>query len=451
MPPKNHMEPEPAMAHDDSRGLPISTDSPDAARLYRDGADLLLSAWPGAAETLKQAAEADPDFALAHAALARLHAIRAEPAEAGACIGRAGEIVARNGTPRERSHVATLALAVSGQGRKALDSALAHAESWPRDAIILALPLGAFGLFAFSGMADHNQARADLCERHARHFDADDWWFLTYRGWSQVENGAVRYGRDLAERGFELRRANANGAHALSHAMFEQGAGQDAEALIAGWLPSYDRAGVLHGHLAWHAALTALERGDPEAALAIYERYVQPSASLGVPLNVMTDAVSLLWRLQAYGHEVPARLWEPVKAYSASHFPKAGFSFADAHIGLLAAATGDRSAAADRIDALTRLVEAGSLAAGPVVPAICRAALAFVDADYRGCVRILEPMASEIVRIGGSGAQREVIEDTLLLALIRSGETAKACDLLDHRLHRRPSSRDAHWRNQVAA
>ena len=40
---------------------------------------------------------------------------------------------------------------------------------------------------------------------------------------------------------------------------------------------------------------------------------------------------------------------------------------------------------------------------------------------------------------------REVIEDTLLLALIRAGQTAKAHDLLERRLHRRPSPRDAAW------
>lgn len=44
-----------------------------------------------------------------------------------------------------------------------------------------------------------------------------------------------------------------------------------------------------------------------------------------------------------------------------------------------------------------------------------------------------------------------MIEDMLLLALMRSGETAKARKLLDRRLHRRPSPRDARWRNQLPA
>ena len=438
------------MSRLDRRGLPLSTTSDLAAERYRDGVDLLLAAWPGAAEALEEAMAADPDFALAHAARARLHAIRAEPDKARQRIAVAQEIVARHGTERERGHVAVLALAVAGQPA-ALGRALAHAEAWPRDVLILSLPLGAFGLLAFSGMADHDQARVDLCERHARHLDADDWWFLTYRGWAHTENGDVPLGRTLTQRGFDLRPSNANAAHALAHAMYEGGAGEEAERLIAGWLPGYDRAGILHGHIAWHAALGALERGDAEQALALYAEHVQPSVSAGMPVNVVSDTASFLWRLQAYGHTVPATLWQAAAAYSERAFEQPGFAFADVHKAIIAAATGDRAAVTQRAAALTALVEADGLPAGPVVPAVCRAALAFAEEDHAGCVRILAPVAAEVVRIGGSGAQREMIEDMLLLALMRSGETARARELLDRRLHRRPSPRDTRWRSQLSA
>lgn len=437
------------MAEFDSRGLPLSTNEPQAATNYRLGVDLLLSAWPGAVDALRQAIDHDHQFALAHAALARVHAIQAEPAEARARIAAAQEIVASNGSPREISHVSTMSLAVTGQLAKALESALIHLDKWPRDVLILSLPLGAFGLFAFSGMADHDQARVDLCERVADRYDADDWWFLTYRGWSHAENGSVARGRDLAQRGLELRRANAHAAHAVSHALFEQGAMQEAEALLADWLPGYDRAGLLHGHLAWHSALSALERDDPQHALAIYSEHVQPSVSLGVPINVVSDTASLLWRLQAYGHAVPPGMWEDVERYAESRFPKPGLAFVEVHMALLAAATGRHVAATDRIDANAQRVADGALPAGSVVPAIGLAALAFANADHAECVRILEPVARDVARVGGSGAQREVIEDMLLLALMRSGQSTKARDLLDRRLHRRPSQRDARWRRQV--
>ncbi len=439
------------MAHLDNRGLPLSTSSDLAAERYREGVDLLLSAWPGAGEALEEAIAADPGFALAHAARARLHAIRAEPAKAREQITAAADLLAKRGSERERSHVEALSLAIHGKSKEALQRALAHAEAWPRDVLILSLPLGAFGLFAFSGMADHDQARVDLCERHAQHFDANDWWFLNYRGWAHAESGAVALGRDLTQRSYDLRSANANAVHALSHAMFEGGAGEDSERLIEGWLPCYDRTGPLHGHIAWHAALVALERGDADRALDMYVVHVQPSVSAGMPINVISDAASLLWRMQTYGHTVPKGLWEAAVSYAGPHFSQPGFAFADVHMALLAAATGDKEAVERRAAALTNLVEAGSLAAGPVVPAICRATLAFAQEDYAGCVRLLEPVAAEAVRIGGSGAQREIVEDTLLVALMRSGEAAKARALLDRRLHRRPSPRDARWHGMLPA
>ena len=439
------------MAHLDSRGLPLSTDSARAAARYREGVDLMLSTWPGAAEALDEAIAADPDFALAHAARARAHAMRSEPAAARARIATAVALVARRGTARERSHVGILALVLDGRTAEAIERVSAHADSWPRDVVILSLPLGAFGLLAFSGRADHDQARVDLCERHAGHFAADDWWFLTYRGWSHAENGDVARGRDLVQRGFDLRRQNANAAHALSHALYEGGANDEADRLIQGWLPTYDRSGILHGHIAWHAALAALEHGDTGRALALYAEHVQPSVSTGNAVNVVSDTASFLWRLQAYGHAVPAGLWQAAATYAAPSFPGAGFAFADVHMALLAAATGDREGLERRAASLTGMIEAGTLAAGPVVPAICRAALAFADEDYTGCVRLLEPVASEVVRIGGSGAQRELMDDMLLLALMRSGQSARAGRLLDRRLHRRPSPRDKAWHGLLAA
>ena len=70
---------------------------------------------------------------------------------------------------------------------------------------------------------------------------------------------------------------------------------------------------------------------------------------------------------------------------------------------------------------------------------------AFADGDYAGCARLLHPALHEAVRLGGSHAQREVIEDLLLVALMKGCEPGKARALLDERLHRRPSPRDTRW------
>src|SRR4051812_35870555 len=165
------------MAHQDRYGLTLSTASAQAAEAYRSGVDLLLAAWPGAAEAFERAIAADGEFALAHIARARIHTFYQQGDAARQKAALARELVARRGTERERGHVEILALAIEGQIVAALTSALAHLETHPRDAIVMSLPLGAFGLFAFSGMADHDQARVDLCRRYAHHY-GEDWWFL---------------------------------------------------------------------------------------------------------------------------------------------------------------------------------------------------------------------------------------------------------------------------------
>jgi hypothetical protein len=312
--------------------------------------------------------------------------------------------------------------------------------------VVLSLPLGAFGLLAFSGMADHDQARQELCERHAPHY-GEDWWFLSNYGWSLTENGDVAGGRAITERAFDARRANAYAAHALLHAMFEDGSVADADLLITQWIGGYDRAGILYGHIAWHQALGALELGDAAKALSIYSEILQPSINVAPPLNAMSDCASLLWRLSAYGHAVPQKLWADADAYARRYFPKLSLPFVEMHMALLAAATRNQAALEERLRSIERRLNDGKLAAGPVVPQICRAMNAFAGEDFRSCVTLLEPVLDEVVRIGGSHAQREIIEDTFIVALIRSGELPQAQALLDHRLHRRPSPRDARWRD----
>jgi pentatricopeptide repeat protein len=55
----------------------------------------------------------------------------------------------------------------------------------------------------------------------------------------------------------------------------------------------------------------------------------------------------------------------------------------------------------------------------------------------------------EVIRIGGSNAQREVFEDTLLQAYLRAGRFESAETLLRKRLGRRHSARDFFWLGQA--
>jgi len=58
---------------------------------------------------------------------------------------------------------------------------------------------------------------------------------------------------------------------------------------------------------------------------------------------------------------------------------------------------------------------------------------------------LLSHPSARLPRIGGSHAQREVFEDSLIVAYLRSGQSAKAASLLRARLGRRPLARDEAW------
>jgi len=420
----------------------LTTVSDSAAAFYRDGVDRILSAWYGAGEAFDRAIAEDPAFALAHIARARIHQMNMEVTEARAKAAHARQLAA-TASERERQHVEIMAAAIEGKPKIALTGAEQHLDRYPRDALVLSLLLGAFGLYAFSGRADHDAARLAICERNAGHY-GEDWWFLTYLGWSHTEAGNAGTGRTLTERAMALRVENANAAHGLSHALFEQGDMAAGRRFLSGWLPEHERASFLHGHLSWHVALSALDAGDLDGALGIYEQHIRPPNSPYPPLNVFTDAASLLWRLSLAGKAGLEPYWREVAAYGDRFFPRAGPHFADVHYALVAAATGS-VALETRLAELEALEADGRLAPGAAAIGLCRGIRAFAEGDNDNAILILEPLMPAVVRIGGSHAQRELWEDTLIVACLRGGHGDKAARMISDRLHRRPSARDEGW------
>ncbi len=430
----------------DRYDLPLTTSSDGAAALYRDGVDRILSAWYGADTAFDNAIAEDPAFALAHIARARIHQLNMEFAEARARTAHARQF-ATTATRRERQHIEIIAATIEGRPGAALTGAEQHLDEFPRDALVLGLLLGAFGLYAFSGRADHEAAQLAICERHAKHY-GEDWWFLTYLGWSQIETGNAGAGRAMTERAIALRPENGHAAHTLSHALFEQGDAAAGRAFLSGWLPAHERASFLHGHLSWHVALIALEAGDLDGALEIYEQDIKPSDFPYLPMNVFTDSTSLLWRLSLAGKTNLEPYWREMAAYGDRFFPRAGAHFADLHYALVAAATGSETLET-RLAELEAREASGKLAPGPCAANLCRGIRAFAAGDNDSAIRILEPLMPELVRIGGSHAQRELWEDTLIVACLRAGRGDKAARMISDRLHRRPSVRDEAWKREA--
>jgi len=396
----------------DRYGLALATSSAQAAAAYLRGVDLLLSAWPGADARFEEAIGHDPGFALAHAGLARCLQIYGRIPEAKNALAIARER-AGGASARERAHVQILGLVIDAQAAKALEALLAHLEAHPRDALVFSLALGAFGLYGFSGRADHDAARLALCRRMARHY-GEDWWFLTHLGWSHTEAGVLDAGRRITERALALRRENAHGAHAYVHYFVESGAARDGERFLEDWLPGYEPGGALYGHIRWHQALWRLQEGDIEAVAAIYRHVLRPSVNASPPINVISDCASLLWRFSLRNQVAELGELGELADYGRERFPRPAGHFIEWHLAMAAAGAGHLASLEQRLGVLSEAPP------GPVFRAACGAFKAFAAGDYAGVVALLEPMTQEFKRMGGSGAQRQVLFDTLAAARERA-------------------------------
>ena len=392
----------------DALGLPLTCASPAAAQAYARAVDAQLHAWPGVSPALEEALRCEPDFALAHALRALVAATYLRRDEVGLAIGLARQHAPR-ATEREQSHVAVIGLLVSGQSAAAHDAALAHAERWPTDALVAATLLGAFGLIAFSGRADHDAARLALVRQLRPHYPVDHAWLLAHLGWACIEAGQCAEGVEHAQRSFALRPANGNIAHVLMHGHFERHDAVAGLAFIDAWLAGYPEHAMLFGHLHWHAALCEIELGRIDAALARFTQQVLRQLDVAPPLVGMTDATSLLWRLRLLARsDLP---WPIVAAHAERHFAGGGNVFAELHLAMLAAGRSDRAALEGVALRLRALAEKGH-AGAPVASRWAAALAALVGGDADSARAHLKACQADAVRLGGSHAQRTVVDAT---------------------------------------
>jgi tetratricopeptide (TPR) repeat protein len=434
----------------DRYGLPLSTASATAAEHFTEGIDRTLAGNAGADQCLEDAVAADEGFALAQIALARSEQFRGLMPQARARAARARELVA-GATMRERSHVETIAVAIErGGGPQALEAVKEHIGQFPRDAFVLSQASGVYGLIGFSGRQDRNDEQFALLDGVASAYGEEDWWFLSAYGFACNELFRFEEARRLVEKSLQLFDRNAHAAHALGHVFYETGDAGSGVAFLDPWIDAYDHTAQLFGHLSWHLALFELAAGNVARVSELFEQNIGPRVSRLAPLGILADSASLLWRCDLYGSGTPCT-WDDVRELAVRAFPRTGITFADVHAGLAYAASGDQESL-DRLLAELRVRAAeGKLPAGEGVIGLIEGITAFARADYEAAVRLLETVAGQVIRIGGSHAQREVFEDTLLVAYLRTGRHDQAEALLRERLDRRPSARDARWLAEATA
>jgi hypothetical protein len=388
--------------------------------------------------SVERALAASPAMTMAHALRAWLHLLGTEPGGLSVARESLRAAQALPANARERGHLHAIELLLDGQWVQAARTLEDVSLDAPLDA--LALQAGHL-LDFFTG-----DARM-LRDRLARALPA---WAPGVPGRHAVLGmyafgleecadyaRAERFGRTSVE----LEPRDGWGWHAVAHVMEMQGRTDQGVDWLCSGIDAWSCESTFAVHNWWHLALFHLECGRVEEALRLFDG---PIGGPGSPLAIdLVDATALLWRLHLRGVDV-GRRWEAVADRWAPLAEEANYAFNSWH-AMMAFVGADRGHAQDAVtEALQVAARNGSgdsaAFARDVGLGAARAVQAFGAARYAETVALLRPLRSRAHRFGGSHAQRDLIDLTLLEAAIRAGQHSLASALAAERAARRPES-----------
>ena len=412
-------------------GLRLSTSSAAARDAYVDASEKALTFYPGALAAYDSAIAADPNFALAHVGKAQVLMREGNVAGARAALVAAKEL-AVGLTEREASHIAIFDLGSSGRTETAIASVYKHLGAWPLDALVISIAANPNGLIGGSGHLGQKHRIAELMDSVAPHY-GDDYWFLSYHAMALSEDGRLAQARPKIERSVALNPKNAHGAHGFAHVCYESGEPDTARAFLLPWLAAYPREGFFYGHLSWHLSLVEIALGHLAEAQEVYRDAIEIDRHSGGPQQKVSDGCAFLWRSELAGHPRDAAAWRVLYDYAAEALPRPGAGLADLHVILAHAVMGDDAALAARNRQIEDLAAVGRYPSGSYLPTLARGFAAFERRDFAATIEALAPLAGQNERIGGSRAQHDLIEFTLLAAYLGARRLEEARGLLSAR------------------
>ncbi|MGZ4639550.1 MAG: FAD/NAD(P)-binding protein, partial [Actinomycetes bacterium] len=402
--------------------LPLTTTAA-AAELFRDAQQRLLRVQVGVETPLQAAVSSDPGFALGHATLAVMGHDFDVPVDTAAHL-RAALDTAPQATLRERSFVAAVAARIRGaDDHKA--RLRQHLAEHPRDALALNM---AVPTMAFSGAVEVPEEAWALVEAGDPVFGADP-WFSGLLAFVRQEQGRFGEADTLALRALGADPSAGHAAHAMAHVYYESGRHADGLRWIDDWICDNRATTFQPSHYSWHAALHELALGDDTAVRRRYVAELAPAHVQGV--RALVDSASLLWRARLSGSwhgELPIE--EVLSVVDEGMLVEPQTPFVAMHSAVALAAGGD----ADGLRLLGRHAAADVRRDfRELVTPFAAAMHALVQRRPGRASDMLLQLMPDVERFGGSKAQREVVERTLLFALVESGRTDTAQDLVQLR------------------
>ncbi len=406
----------------DLRGEPVSGATPAALERFEQGLVLQLEGRGDPASLAREATIEAPGFAMAHALEACACLNLRDPAGGVRAMRALARFPGRPTLARERLHFHGIAALAHGDcegARHAYDRLLAE---HPRDVLALQAAHSCdYHLGDAAALRDRPAWVRPAWSEADRGFHA----VLSMHAFGLGECGDYARAEEAGQQALELDPFDLRAHHAITHVLEML----DRSSAGVRWMASREKywhdGGAVAGHLWWHLALHWLDEGEHARVLEILERRI--GAGTGAPVSRLVDASSLLWRLGLAGVEAGAR-WQPLADCWESLPVEGACAFNDLHAMMAYVGAGRRESAARLLAAQRDAVARGGLIGAVVrvagLPA-CRALEAFGRGAFAEAAAILGHLAPVAHRMGGSRAQRSVLQLTRAAAL-RRGATVLA-------------------------
>ena len=231
--------------------------------------------------------------------------------------------------------------------------------------------------------------------------------------------------------------------HAVVHTYEMQGRVDEGIRFLTERRDDWGAGNLFTVHNWWHLALYRLEAAQHDQALEIYDTEIHHAQSDGVPIELL-DASALLWRLLLDGVGTGGRFVPLADAWSAHTGGEPWYVFNDLHAVMALAGAGRLADANELIHRLDSWLDTASgtnarMTAEIGLPA-CRAVVAFTEDRHADVIAELAPIRRVLQHFGGSHAQRDALQRTLLESALRAGRFELARALTAERLAVRETS-----------
>jgi len=435
----------------DPHGNLLATASHEAADAVDTALWRMMSFYDVPIADFERASEADPYWSLPHTMRAGFLLSLTEPglaAEAARHLERAAALA--SGAPeREQLHLQATRCVLDGRWHEACalwDEWLLH---HPRDALAL----------QWAHLWDFYRGDAvNLRGRPARALpawsEADPLYahVLALHAFGLEENNLQAQAEEAGRRALALEPRSPWAIHAVAHVMEMQGRCEEG----AAWLRQHQRAWTDGNgyacHLWWHLALFRLEALDEPGVLRLVDAHLS-GAALQVTLN-RVDAAAMLWRLHLLGVPVVARAQALAAQWDLADESAGYYAFNDVHALLVLLMAEDSARAehwvarcAAHAMAADEAVRSNHLMAREVGAPLMRALVAQQRGEADAAAQALYAVRGKAQRFGGSHAQRDLIDQTLLAAAA-NGTDSRAIGqavLNERRLAKPVSPLTRHW------